>query len=168
MGLAGINHLALVTNDMDRTVRFYRDVLGMEVVGTLGAELEPGVPMRHYFFSLGQSNTLAFFEWQGIEMPPPKDSGVRASGRQFDHVSFNVDSEEALLEMQARIRSHGVPATNVVDHGFIHSIYLEDPNGISLEFSVWTKDLTKEPLFKDPNPVAALLEGAQAGSVAPA
>ena len=63
MAFAGINHLALVTNDMDKTVRFYRDVLGMEVVGSLSGEIEPGVSMRHYFFSIGQGNTVAFFEW---------------------------------------------------------------------------------------------------------
>jgi catechol 2,3-dioxygenase-like lactoylglutathione lyase family enzyme len=158
MAFAGINHLALVTNDMDKTVRFYRDVLGMEVVGSLSAELEPGVFMRHYFFNIGQSNTVAFFEWQDVEMPPRKDAGIRKSGIQFDHVSFNMDSEESLLELQARVRSHGVQATDIVDHGFIHSTYLEDPNGISLEFTVWTKDLTKNPQLKDTNPVPAMLE----------
>jgi catechol 2,3-dioxygenase-like lactoylglutathione lyase family enzyme len=161
MALAGINHLAMVTNDMDNTVRFYRDVIGMEVVGTLSDEIEPNVTMRHYFFSLGQSNTLAFFEWQDVEMPPRKDAGIRQSNRQFDHVSFNVDSEEALLEMQARVRKAGVPASAVVDHGFIHSIYFEDPNDISLEFSFWIKDLTKNPQFKDENPVAALREASE-------
>ena len=159
MAFAGINHLALVTNDMDTTVRFYRDVLGMEVVGSLSGEIEPGVKMRHYFFSIGQSNTVAFFEWQDVEMPPRKDSGTRKSGIQFDHVSFNMDSEQSLLELQARVRSHGVAATDIVDHGFIHSIYFEDPNGISLEFSVWTKDLTKAPEFRDSDPVTAMVDG---------
>ncbi len=158
MAFAGINHLALVTNDMDKTVRFYRDVLGMEVVGSLSGEIEPGVSMRHYFFSIGQGNTVAFFEWQGVEMPPRKDAGTRKSGIQFDHVSFNLDSEKSLLELQARVRSHGVAATDIVDHGFIHSIYFEDPNGISLEFSVWTKDLTQHPELKDTDPVPAMLE----------
>ena len=158
MAFAGINHLALVTNDMDKTVRFYRDVLGMEVVGSLSSEIEPGVPMRHYFFSIGQSNTVAFFEWQDVDMPPRKDSGTLKSGIQFDHVSFNMDSERSLLDLQARVRSHGVPATDIVDHGFIHSIYFEDPNGISLEFSAWTKDLTKTPQLNDKNPVPAMLE----------
>ncbi|MEX2599687.1 MAG: VOC family protein [Dehalococcoidia bacterium] len=153
MEFRGLNHLALVTNDMDKTVRFYRDVLGMEVVASIGG---PG--MRHYFFSIGPGSTVAFFEWPGIELPPRKDAGVPATGRQFDHVSISVDSEESLLEFQARLREKGVPASDLVDHGFLRSIYFEDPNGISLEFTVWVKDLEREPQLKDPNPVAAMIE----------
>ena len=149
MAYAGLNHLALVTNDMEKTVRFYRDVLQMPVVATIGV---PG--MRHYFFSIGPGSTVAFFEWPGVELPPRKDAGVRATGRQFDHVSISVDSEESLLELQARLRRQGVPASDVVDHGFIHSIYFEDPNGISLEFSVWTRKLDERPELRDPTPVA--------------
>ena len=157
MAFRGINHLVLVTDDMDKTVRFYRDVLGMDVVGTVGGEID-GKPMRHYFFSIGPGSTIAFFEWADIKLPPRKDSGVPASGRQFDHVSINLDSEESLLELQARVRKLGVPASEVVDHGMVHSIYFEDPNNISLEFSVWMKDLHAEPMLADPEPVAAMRE----------
>ena len=55
----GINHLALVTNDMDTTVRFYHGVLGARLVADLAA---PG-QFRHYFFELGAENTIAFFEY---------------------------------------------------------------------------------------------------------
>ena len=155
MEYRGVNHLALVTNDMDRTVRFYRDVLGMRVVGTVGGEVG-GQRMRHYFFSLGPGSCLAFFEWPGIQLPPPKASGAPASGRQFDHVSIGVDSDEIMLEIQRRAREAGVPASDVVDHGMVRSIYFEDPNGISLEFSVWARDLEREPVFNDEDPVPAL------------
>ena len=53
----GIHHLAMITPDMDETVRFYCGVLGMPLVTTLRAG-----PMRHYFFELGPGNTIAFFE----------------------------------------------------------------------------------------------------------
>src|SRR5258708_14538069 len=56
----GVNHLALVTPDMDATVRFYHGVLGMPLVATLMAG-----PMRHYFFRIAPGNTVAFFQWQG-------------------------------------------------------------------------------------------------------
>src|SRR5205085_3050744 len=54
----GVNHLALITPDMDKTVRFYHGVLGMRLVATLSAG-----PLRHYFFEIGPENTVAFFEW---------------------------------------------------------------------------------------------------------
>ncbi len=45
---SGINHLALVTTDMDATVRFYHGVLGASLVATIGTP-----DFRHYFFELG-------------------------------------------------------------------------------------------------------------------
>src|SRR5438067_3670183 len=83
----GVSHLALVTNDMERTVRFYRDVLGMRLVGTTGNRNED-YPYRHYFFSLGPGTTIAFFEWPDATLPARKDSGVPASGILFDHVAI--------------------------------------------------------------------------------
>lgn len=158
MSYQGINHLALVTNDMEKTTRFYRDVLGMPVVGTISIPSEKGgQSIRHYFFSIGPGSCVAFFEWPDVDMPPRKDSGEPANGRQFDHVSINLDSEQALIDLQQRARAAGVSASDVIDHGIIHSIYFEDPNGISLEFSVWYADLEKEPMFNDGDPVPALL-----------
>ena len=159
MEYRGVNHLALVTNDMDKTVRFYRDILGMRVVGTIGEV--GGQRTRHYFFSLGPGSCLAFFEWPWVELPPRKDTGVPASGRHFDHVSISVDSEETLLKLQQQVREARVPASDIVDHGILHSIYFEDPNGISLEFSVWKQDIEKEPMFNDEDPVSALRQADQ-------
>jgi catechol 2,3-dioxygenase-like lactoylglutathione lyase family enzyme len=153
----GVNHLALVTNDMDKTVRFYRDVLGMALIGTTGDPASE-YPYRHYFFSLGPGSTLAFFEWPEVELPARKDSGIPASGVQFDHVSIAVGGDEDLDRLQAALRENGLDASEFVDHGFIRSLYCTDPNGISLEFSVWKKDLEAEPLFLDVEPVAAVTE----------
>ena len=156
----GINHLAMVTGDMDKTVRFYRDVLGMPLVATTGNQ-KGRYPFRHYFFELGEGNTIAFFEWPGKVEERHKPAGEPATGWiQFDHISFNVENEAALLELKASLESQGVEVTRVVDHDFIHSIYFTDPNGIALEASYWVKDPTgKEPryddpdLFSDPDPV---------------
>ncbi|MEE9286382.1 MAG: VOC family protein [Dehalococcoidia bacterium] len=158
----GINHLALVTGDMDKTVRFYRDVLGMPLVATTGNK--PGsYPYRHYFFELGEGNTLAFFEWPGMIEEAHKPAGQPARGRiQFDHVSFNVADEAALLELRQHLERQDVEVTEVVDHQIVKSIYFTDPNGIALEASYWVLDPTgKEPdysdstVFGDPDPVAS-------------
>lgn len=152
----GVNHLALVTNDMEKTVRFYRDVLGMRLVGTTGNR-EEGYP-RHYFLSLGPGSTLAFFEWPDAELPPRKDSGVPASGRQFDHVSLGVTSEDDLRTLQQRLRDANWDVSDIVDHGMVRSVYFEDPNDISIELSVWTRDLENDPLFADAEPIPAAAE----------
>lgn len=157
----GVNHLALVTPDMDATVRFYHGVLGMRVVATVMAG-----PMRHYFFEMGPQNTVAFFEVKRAEaFTAPAGIPDRLRKAQFDHLSFNVADEDALVELQARLRSFGCEVTPVVDHGFVRSIYFNDPHGIALEASWWAIDATGRPadfadqrLFGDPDPVPAIRE----------
>ncbi len=101
----GINHLAMVTGDMEKTVKFYRDVLGMSLVATTGNR--PGLyPYRHYFFALGNANTIAFFEWPGMVEEFHKPAGAPTGGRvQFDHVSFNVESEGGPARIKRKTRT---------------------------------------------------------------
>lgn len=163
----GINHLALVTPDMDATVRFYHGVLGMRLVATLMAG-----PMRHYFFETAPGNTVAFFEVKGTE-PFARPAGMPDKRKaQFDHLSFNVADEDALETLQSRLKEAGCEVTDVVDHGFVRSIYFTDPHGIALEASWWVIDATSRPsdygddrLFADPNPVAAVRELIDGGEV---
>jgi catechol 2,3-dioxygenase-like lactoylglutathione lyase family enzyme len=158
----GINHLALVTTDMDSTVRFYHGVLDAKLVATIGRP-----SFRHYFFSFGEQTTVAFFEYADVELETfAKPAGVPdPRAVQFDHLSFNLPDEEALLALRDRLKSAGCEVTDVVDHGFIRSIYFTDPNGIALEASWWTLDATgrsadygDERLFGDPTPVPAVDE----------
>jgi catechol 2,3-dioxygenase-like lactoylglutathione lyase family enzyme len=164
----GVNHLALVTPDMDATVRFYHGVLGMRLVSTLNAG-----PMRHYFFEIGPGNTVAFFEVKGAESFT-KPAGVPDLRRaaQFDHLSFNLADEEALHTLQSRLKAHGCEVTDVVDHGIVRSVYFTDPSGIALEASWWVTDATGRDadygdrrFFADRDPVPAIRELAERGVV---
>ena len=161
----GINHLALVTPDMDATVRFFVGVLGMRLVATTMAG-----PMRHYFFEMAPGNTVAFFEVKGAETFAKPAGGPSDRAIQLDHISFDVPDEHALEMLRKRLLAAGSEVTTVVDHGFIRSVYFTDPNGIALEASWWVVDGTGRPsdyndatLFGDPDPVAALAELAAGG-----
>jgi catechol 2,3-dioxygenase-like lactoylglutathione lyase family enzyme len=164
----GINHLALVTPDMDATVRFYHEVLGMRLVATTMAG-----PMRHYFFEMGPGNTIAFFEVKDAHaFAAPAGIPDTARKAQFDHLSFNLPDEEALLTLARRLKDHGCEVTDVVDHGFIRSIYFTDPHGIALEASWWVVDATGREadygdtrVFGDPDPVPAVRELVDGGEV---
>ena len=156
----GINHLALVTPDMDATTRFYAGVLGMPLVMTLMAG-----SMRHYFFEIAPENTVAFFEITGAE-PFEKGAGSPAPFPvQMDHLSFNVADEDALHQLRERLVAAGSEVTEVVDHNQLKSVYFSDPNGIALEASYWVIDGTGRPMnpdderiFTDPDPVPAIAE----------
>ena len=102
-----------------------------------------------------------------------KAAGVPdARAPQFDHLSFNVPDEESLLSLRQRLKSADCEVTDVVDHGFIRSIYFTDPNGIALEASWWVVDATGRPvdyrdtrLFGDADPVPALRELQERGTL---
>jgi catechol 2,3-dioxygenase-like lactoylglutathione lyase family enzyme len=166
----GINHLALVTTDMDATVRFYHGVLGARLVADLGTPA-----FRHYFFEFGAGNTVAFFEYQQAPIEPfALPAGVPDPRKvQFDHLSFNLPDEDALLALRDRLKTAGSEVTDIVDHGFIRSVYFTDPNGIALEASCWIVDATGRPadyadegLFADPDPVPAVVELRRDGKLA--
>jgi catechol 2,3-dioxygenase-like lactoylglutathione lyase family enzyme len=154
----GINHLALVTGDMDRTIRFWRDLLEMPLVAGIG---QPGY--RHYFFAVSEFDLIAFFEWPGIEPLAEKDHGAPVRGRVgFDHVSLGVHSPEDLWQLKDRLEAAGCWTSEVVDHGFIHSLYAFDPNNIPIEFSYSLphRDVRRSPVLPDRAPTATAREGA--------
>ena len=165
----GINHLALITTDMDATVRFYHGVLGARVVATIG-----NPEFRHYFFELGPQCTVAFFEYADSAIEPfSKPAGVpdpRAA--QFDHLALNLPDEDALHDLRRRLKSADCEVTDIVDHGGVRSVYFTDPSGIALEASWWVLDATgraadygDDRFFADPNPVPALQELRANGSL---
>lgn len=154
----GVNHLAMATGDMDKTIRFWRDLLGMRLVAGLG---QPGY--RHYFFEISETDLIAFFEWTGVKPVAKKEHGRPVSGPFiFDHVSFGVETEDDLWSLRDKLEATGFPVSDVIDHGFIHSIYAHDPNGIPIEFSHNVEDVNirKEPQMGDKVPSRITLEGA--------
>jgi len=166
----GVHHLALVTTDMDVTTRFYHGVLGARLVATVATD-----DFKHYFFEFGPGSTVAFFEYLNAEVESyAKPAGVpfpRAA--QFDHLSLALPDEEALLGLRERLKAANCEVTDVVDHGFLRSVYFSDPSGIALEASCWTLDATGRPadygdrrLFSDSDPVAAVVELRRDGTLA--
>jgi len=158
----GINHLALITTDMDATVRFYHGVLGARLVATIATP-----EFRHYFFEFGPQCTVAFFEYADSAVEPfTKPAGVPdPRAVQFDHLALNLADEDALHDLRQRLKSAGCEVTDIIDHGAVRSVYFADPSGIALEASWWVLDSTGHisdfadvRFFADPDPVPALQE----------
>lgn len=153
----GVNHLALATGDMDGTIRFWRDLLGMRLVAGLG---RPGY--RQYFLQVSEHDMIAFFEWPGVLPVEEKEHGRPAAGPfAFDHVAFGVENEDELWKLKDRLDAASVWVSEVIDHGFIHSIYAHDPNGIPIEFCYYVPgtDVRSSPLMADRKPTPLAQEG---------
>jgi len=159
MKFTGINHLAMVTGNMDATIRFWRDLIGMRLINGIG---EKG--FRHYFFEIDQKNTLAFFEWEGAQPVKQKPHGEPLKGPiVFDHIAFGMDSSREVWDLKDKLDAAGFECSDLIDHGFIHSIYSFDPNGIPIEFcyEVEGYDIHKNPVLLDVEPCVAALEGSE-------
>jgi len=158
----GLHHLALSTRDMEATVKFWTEILQYPIIVTL--HLPPEDPFahltqlpktdlggkKHYFFDIGNGDAVAFFDF-GDETPP-------VDGGFAHHVALTCDTEEELLETKKHLEEHGVDVSEVVDHFFTKSIYFRDPNGIYMEYSVYSGNWTAEtPFLQDAQPVPSAL-----------
>ncbi len=159
--IQGINHLALVCKDMARTVDFYTNVLGMPLVKTIDLPNNMG---QHFFFDIGNGDSLAFFWFPGAPEAAP---GVAAAGAlpgsgdsiisghgSMNHVALNVSADQ-IDEYYDKLQARGVECTRIMNHDdsprqaspeitpttFVRSIYFFDPDGICLEFAAWTRQL---------------------------
>ncbi len=157
MYLKEINHLAFITPDIEKTIRFYRDLLGMELTHGIGHD-----GYRHYFFKTA-NNHVAFFEYDGARPMEYKFHGsptTKPLG--FDHVSFTVDSKEDLFALKDRLEAAGLDVQGAVDHGTMWSIYFFDPNNIPVEATWEFMELIKTPAMDEDDPLDIVAEGSSA------
>jgi catechol 2,3-dioxygenase-like lactoylglutathione lyase family enzyme len=158
--LRGVNHLALVCKDMERTVEFYSNVLGMPLIKTIDL---PGGMGQHFFFDLGKGDALAFFWFPNAPEAAPGIASPKALAGQgslitahgsMNHIAFDIPAEK-IEEYRDRLIAKGIEVTEIMNHDdtprqvsptvnastFVRSIYFFDPDGILLEFAGWTRDL---------------------------
>lgn len=152
----GISHLAFITRDIEATVRFYRDLLGLRLELAMA---DGGT--RHYFFALDARNSIAFFGWDDATPITEKRPGVPTSApRGFDHVALGVSSKRDLLAIRQRLEAAGIRVEGPIDHGLGWSIYFKDPNNLDLEIT-WSSVELFSPLLADPCAPPAAREGSE-------
>jgi catechol 2,3-dioxygenase-like lactoylglutathione lyase family enzyme len=130
--LTGINHVALVTNDLDRFIAFYTEVFGLEVVldeEVPGFREMPG--FRHALLRLGVDSVLHPFEVQdnpyGCGLPDMLQRG------HLDHVALTVADGATLDEVRRRLVARGASDGAITSFGPIHSVWFVDPDGMGSE-----------------------------------
>ena len=121
--LTGLGHVLLRVLDLERSKKFYAEVLGFHV-------LEEDPEHGGVFLALkGQSHAIDLFAVKDLEAARQQTPGVRGLG----HVAFRVDSEQALKDAYHSLREHGVEITRTIDHVSQQSVYFQDPDGNTLE-----------------------------------
>lgn len=131
----GAHHVAYRCRDAEETRRFYEDVLGMKLAAAMAFDTDPSGaprPYMHLFFEMADGKYLAFFD-----VPHTAEDAMfeGKDGMEIGHYAMEVHDREALAQFKARLDEAGVPNFGIIDHGFVHSVYFWDPNGLSLEFT---------------------------------
>lgn len=154
----GVHHLALVCRDMERTVDFYTNIMGMKLVK--GFDLAGGAG-QHFFFDMGGGNQLAFFWFPDAGAATPGVSSVAnllgkgsisSAHGSMNHVAFHAGRDE-IEQYREQLMAKGVDCSEMINHAdvltkpgqsrktdeidettWVRSFYFLDPDGIMLEF----------------------------------
>jgi catechol 2,3-dioxygenase len=138
-----LGHLVLYVRDLDRSRRFYRDVLGF---APLPID-EPGFPAAA--FSSGRTHHELLLIEVG-EQAAPLPRGRRVGMYHFGLKVGTTDDE--LREALAVLQANDVEVVGATDHGVTHSLYLLDPDGNEIELYI---DVQPEVWRDDPTAFAA-------------
>jgi catechol 2,3-dioxygenase len=120
-----IGHVVIKVRDLERSRRFYTEVLGLELMKQL-----PEVKMVFLASNRRDHHELALAEvGQGAGAPHPNDIGL-------SHFAFRLKNMEDLRDAYRELKEHDVPISFTVNHGVTRSVYFLDPDGYQLEVYV--------------------------------
>ena len=116
----GVHHVALLSHDVERTIRFYQDVLGFPLTELFENRDYNG--STHFFFDIGNGNALAFFDFPGLDLGPYAEvlGGLH-------HLAISVPPER-WREQRQRLDEAGVEVQTIDS-----SLYFRDPDGARIE-----------------------------------
>ena len=116
-----IGHVHLKVADIERALRFYRDVLGFELTQRYGPDAA-FVSAGGYHHHIG----LNVWESRGGSPPPHGTTGLY-------HLAILYPDRAALADALRRVLDAGIPLDGASDHGVSEALYLRDPNGNGVE-----------------------------------
>jgi catechol-2,3-dioxygenase len=138
MEVKELGHIVLYVRDVERSARFYRDVLGWRQV--VPDPVAGGVPLSAVAFAAPGGRT--HHELLLIEVGP--EAAALPAGRRVGLYHFGLkigDHDDQLREALAQLQAAGVKVVGASDHTVTHSLYIEDPDGNEIELYVDVPDV---------------------------
>ena len=117
----GVHHVALISSDVERTVLFYQDLLEFPLTDMFENRDYKG--STHFFFDIGNGNSIAFFDLPGLDLGPYAEvlGGLH-------HLAISVEPDR-WAHLKAKLDEGGIDYAHVDGS----SIYFRDPDGARLE-----------------------------------
>jgi catechol 2,3-dioxygenase-like lactoylglutathione lyase family enzyme len=137
-----MHHHAFVVDDQERTRHFYEDILGLPLRATwIENTVFKGEHMvfSHTFYGLADGSALAFFNFADKKIQARMNTGPQKNV--CYHIALAVDAETQQA-IQERCKAAGVE-TMLLEHGYCTSLYVTDPDGLQVEFTVDPPDVEK-------------------------
>jgi catechol 2,3-dioxygenase-like lactoylglutathione lyase family enzyme len=117
----GVHHIAVLCADVERTIRFYQDVLEFPLTEIFENRDYKG--SNHFFFDIGNGNLLAFFDFPGLDLGPYAEVlgglhhiAISVEPDRWEHLKGKLDAAGVQYQMESRT-----------------SIYFRDPDGARME-----------------------------------
>ncbi|MTD57845.1 VOC family protein [Amycolatopsis pithecellobii] len=135
MEIRELGHLVLYVRDLDRSARFYRDVLGWRQILPVPGPDGEREPRRLAVFNAPSGRT--HHELLLIEVG--EDAAAQPAGRRVGLYHFGLKigtTDDELREALATLREAGTPVLGMSDHTATHSLYIADPDGNEIELYV--------------------------------
>lgn len=133
-----LHHNAYVTRDQEATRRFYEDLIGMPLIATWAEQADLFGKVRvycHTFFEMADGGALAFFQFATEE--DQEFFGPKMPDSAFHHIAMKCDqSTQSGIKARLEASDEDPEKRYFIDHGYCGSLYVEDPNGLLLEFTV--------------------------------
>ena len=138
-----VDHLALPIVDPEESLRFYTDVLDLDLLEVVSGDDWDGKPWLMMTFALSDERQLVLCAVRGAT--PASEPTLAQDSR---HFAFTCESNAALASWKQRLQRHEVRFREE-DHGSQRSLYFEDPNGITLEITTPRSAAARTPI-EDP------------------
>jgi glyoxylase I family protein len=129
MQLTGLHHITLISSDLERSIAFYRDVLGLGIVRDGRSDDDPET--RHVWFGAVDGTPGRLVSVMEYPQLPP---GVVGRGSTH-HFALAVESAEELDAWRRYLTEHDVECSEIFDRGGFRSLYVRDPDGHVIEIA---------------------------------
>jgi catechol 2,3-dioxygenase len=131
-----IGHVHLKVSNIDRSLQFYRDLLGFQVMARYGNQAV-------FLSAGGYHHHIGLNTWYSKDAPPAPQRGVG-----LFHTAILYPSKKELAVIYKRLVDAGYEITGASDHGVSEAIYLDDPDGNGVEL-YYDRPHEQWPLFAD-------------------